>query len=109
MKPISELHQPVMLERAIELLGPALGEPGAILVDGTLGLGGHAEAFLRKFPQLTVIGIDRDQNALRLAGERLAEFANRIHLVHAVYSEILEVIDELGIESVQGILLDLGD
>jgi 16S rRNA (cytosine1402-N4)-methyltransferase len=78
------------------------------LVDGTLGLGGHAEAFLKAFPKLTLIGIDRDQNALRLAAERLEPFANRIHLEHATFSEIEEVIDNLGYESIQAVLLDLG-
>ena len=107
-KQIHELHAPVTLERCIELLGPALSGEGAVLVDGTLGLGGHSEAFLERFPNLTLVGIDRDTNALRLAGERLERFADRIHLVHAVYDEILEVIDGLGISSVQGILLDLG-
>ena len=107
-KQINELHAPVTLERCIELLGPALEAEGAILVDGTLGLGGHSEAFLERFPNLTLVGIDRDTNALRLAGERLARFEGRTHLVHAVYDEILDVLDRLGIESVQGILLDLG-
>ena len=107
-KPIHELHAPVTLERCIELLGPAVEAEGAILVDGTLGLGGHSEAFLERFPKLTLVGIDRDTNALRLAGERLERFADRIHLVHAVYDEILDVLERLGIDSVQGILLDLG-
>lgn len=107
-KQIHELHAPVTLERCIALLGPALESEGAVLVDGTLGLGGHSEAFLERFPNLTLVGIDRDTNALRLAGERLARFADRIHLVHAVYDEILEVIEGLGIKAVQGILLDLG-
>lgn len=107
-KKISELHAPVTLERCIELLAPALQGENAILVDGTLGLGGHSEAFLERFPKLTLVGIDRDTNALALAGERLARFKDRIHLVHAVYEEIEDVIDELGFEAVNGILLDLG-
>jgi 16S rRNA (cytosine1402-N4)-methyltransferase len=73
-----------------------------------LGLGGHAEAFLERFPQLTLIGIDRDQNALKLAGERLAKFGSRVKFAHATYDEIREVIEGFGIDSVQGILLDLG-
>ena len=105
---ISELHQPVMLQRAIEILGPCLTEENAILVDGTLGLGGHAEAFLNAFPNLTLIGIDRDQNALRLAAERLQPFESRIHLVHSTFDEIGKVISDLGFESVQAVLLDLG-
>jgi 16S rRNA (cytosine1402-N4)-methyltransferase len=107
-KKISELHAPVTLERTIELLTPALEVEGAVFVDGTLGLGGHSEAFLERFPKLTLVGIDRDTNALALAGERLARFSDRIHLVHAVYEEIEEVLDELDIDEVHGILLDLG-
>ena len=107
-KLISELHDPVLLERAIELLGPALTTDGAVLVDGTLGLGGHSEAFLERFPNITLVGIDRDPSALALAGERLQRFADRIHLVHAVYEEILDVLDELEISAANGILLDLG-
>jgi 16S rRNA (cytosine1402-N4)-methyltransferase len=107
-KKISELHAPVTLERTIELLTPALEVDGAVFVDGTLGLGGHSEAFLERFPNLTLVGIDRDTNALALAGERLARFSNRTHFVHAVYEEIEEVLDELDIDEVHGILLDLG-
>lgn len=107
-KNISELHAPVTLERTIELLAPALELEGAVFVDGTLGLGGHSEAFLERFPNLTLVGIDRDTNALALAGERLARFSGRTHLVHAVYEEIEDVLDELGIDEVHGILLDLG-
>ena len=107
-KPIDQIHAPVLLERCLEVLGPALEGKPAVLVDGTLGLGGHSEAFLERFPQLTLIGIDRDTNALRLAGERLARFADRTHLVHAVYNEIADVVDELGFDGVDGILLDLG-
>jgi 16S rRNA (cytosine1402-N4)-methyltransferase len=108
MNQISELHEPVLLERCIEILGETLAADNAILVDGTLGLGGHSEAFLKKFPNLTLVGIDRDENALNLAGERLAPFADRIHLVQAVYSEIAEVLNELGIDQVDAVLLDLG-
>jgi len=108
MTEISFLHQPVLLERCIALLGDALSSEGAILVDGTLGLGGHSEAFLQRFPKLTLVGIDRDENALKLAGERLAPFADRIHLVQAVYSEIPEVLEELGLDLADAVLLDLG-
>jgi 16S rRNA (cytosine1402-N4)-methyltransferase len=107
-KQINQLHAPVMLERCIEVLGVAIDGKPAILVDGTPGLGGHSEAFLERFPQLTLIGIDRDTNALALAGERLARFGDRVHLVHAVYEEIAEVIEDLGYEAVDAILLDLG-
>ena len=107
-KPIDQIHEPVLLQRCIDVLAPALEGKPAVFVDGTLGLGGHSEAFLERFPQLTLIGIDRDTNALRLAGERLARFADRTHLVHAVYNEIGEVVADLGFDGVDGILLDLG-
>jgi 16S rRNA (cytosine1402-N4)-methyltransferase len=97
-----------MLNRTIEILGASVSTPGAILVDCTLGLGGHTEAFLEKFPELTVLGIDRDQNALALAGERLARFGDRVKFAHATYDQVLEVLADLGIASVQGVLLDLG-
>lgn len=102
------LHTPVMLERCLDLLAPALDRADAVLVDATLGLGGHAEAFLRRFPHLTFVGLDRDPQALELARERLAPFAARIHLVHAVYDEIAVVVARLGFPLVAGILFDLG-
>jgi len=107
-KEINELHTPVALEYALEMLGPALSGDSAVMVDGTLGLGGHTEAFLDKFENLTVIGIDRDEKALELASSRLARFGNRVRFANAVYSEILEVIEAEGFDSVDAILLDLG-
>lgn len=108
VKNIAELHEPVLLQRTIDILGPSLSRENAILVDCTLGLGGHSEAFLEQFPNLILIGIDRDPNALRLAGERLVRFADRTHLVHAVYDEIADVVADLGYSEVDAILLDLG-
>jgi 16S rRNA (cytosine1402-N4)-methyltransferase len=104
----NSLHTPVMLERTIELLAPALQRPGAVLVDATLGLGGHAEAFLDRFPELVFVGLDRDPHALQLTGERLAPFGERVHLVHTVYDRFAETLDDLGIPAVAGILFDLG-
>ena len=102
------LHTPVNLERTLELLTPALSAPGAVLIDATLGMGGHAEAFLTALPELTLVGLDRDTHALALAGERLAPFGDRVHLVHTIYDRIEEVLAELGITEVAGILFDLG-
>ncbi len=101
-------HIPVLLERCIELLAPAVTAPGAILVDGTLGLGGHAEAFLTRFPELRVVGIDRDPTALALSAERLASFGTRVVLVQATYDQIIEVLAGAGLDAPQGVLLDLG-
>jgi len=105
---LNDIHIPVMLDRCVELLAPALSAPGAILVDATLGMGGHAEAFLTRFPELTLVGLDRDTDALAIAGERLAPFGDRVHLVHTVYDAIAEALESLGIERVDGILFDLG-
>jgi 16S rRNA (cytosine1402-N4)-methyltransferase len=107
-KAIDELHVPVALDYALEILGPAVTRQGAVMVDGTLGLGGHTEAFLNTFEHLTVIGIDRDTEALKLASERLAKFGNRVRFAHAVYSEIEEVVAENGFKNVDAVLLDLG-
>jgi 16S rRNA (cytosine1402-N4)-methyltransferase len=104
----AEKHLPVLLERCIELLAPALSEPHAVYVDCTLGMGGHTQGMLRAFPSLTAIGIDRDPQALELAGERLKEFGDRFVPVHATYDQIEQVVADQGFEGVQGILMDLG-
>ncbi|MDQ1581261.1 MAG: rRNA (cytosine1402-N4)-methyltransferase [Microbacteriaceae bacterium] len=104
----NQLHTPVMLERCVELLAPALSEPGAILVDATLGMGGHSEAFLSRFPELILVGLDRDPEALSIAGERLAPFGDRAHLVHTVYDGIDQALEDLGMGEVNGVLFDLG-
>lgn len=104
----NEIHTPVLLERCIELLAPALEKPGAVFVDATLGMGGHSEAILTRFPNLTLVGLDRDTEALAIAEERLKGFGDRVHLVHTVYDGIGEALDELGINEVAGVLFDLG-
>lgn len=101
-------HVPVLLERVLELFEPALATPDAVLVDATLGLGGHADALLSAHPSLTLVGLDRDPAALRLAGERLAVHGDRVHLVHAVYDELPAVLARLGFPRVAGVLMDLG-
>jgi 16S rRNA (cytosine1402-N4)-methyltransferase len=101
-------HVPVLLDRVLALLAPALEEPASVLVDATLGLGGHTEAILQHCPEARVVGIDRDTNALERAGDRLADFGDRITLVHAVYDEIPEVLGDLGLKQVNGVLFDLG-
>ena len=101
-------HVPVLLDRVVALVAPALDHPGSVLVDATLGLGGHAEAVLERCPSARVIGVDRDQHAIDLAGARLAGYGERITLVHAVYDEIPEVLADLGLASVDGVLFDLG-
>jgi 16S rRNA (cytosine1402-N4)-methyltransferase len=104
----TSLHTPVLLARTVELLAPSLAAPGAVLVDATLGLGGHAETFLTRFPELVLVGIDRDEEALTLAGERLAPFGSRIRLVHAVYDAVPDALESQGFARATGILFDLG-
>ena len=101
-------HVPVLRDRVVELLGPALTEPGAVYVDGTLGMGGHALAVLEAFPQVRLVGIDRDSEALDLARQRLSAHADRLTLVHAVYDELASVLDTLGLRTVDAALFDLG-
>ena len=106
------LHEPVMVGRIVELLAPALTAPGAVFVDGTLGLGGHTEALLRAAPNSRAVGIDRDPEALASAGRRLAPFGDRVTLVHAVYDELPDVLARLELDDAGGgvsaVLLDLG-
>lgn len=101
-------HVPVLLDRVLELLTPVLQRPGSVLVDATLGLGGHCAAVLERCPAARVVGIDRDPQALSLAGRRLAPFGDRLTLVQAVYDDLEEVLAEHGLECVQAVLFDLG-
>lgn len=102
------LHVPVLRDRVLTLLAPALDSHDAVVLDATLGLGGHSEALLLAHPRLRLIGLDRDQQALDLTAQRLVQFADRIELVHAVYDQIPEVLAGLGLTRVQGVLFDLG-
>lgn len=101
-------HVPVLRERIIALLAPAAAGPNAVVVDGTLGMGGHSEALLEACPGARVIGIDRDTEALALAGERLARFGDRFRGVRAVFDELDTVLDAIGVDRIDGALFDLG-
>lgn len=104
----AQLHTPVMLRECLELLAPVAQRPEAVLVDATLGLGGHTEALLSAHPQLTVIGLDRDSEALALASERLKRFGDRFVGVHTVYDHITDAVQGAGISEIDGVLFDLG-
>jgi 16S rRNA (cytosine1402-N4)-methyltransferase len=98
------VHRPVLLDEVIGWLKP---QAGAVLVDGTVGAGGHAAALARQIgPTGRILGLDRDPAMLALAKETTAGLP--VTLVHASYSAMREVLVELGITSVQGVLLDLG-
>jgi 16S rRNA (cytosine1402-N4)-methyltransferase len=102
------MHEPVLLERVLALFAPALTERSAVLVDATVGLGGHADALLSAHPALTLVGLDRDPSALAASTDRLARHGDRVHLVHAVYDQMPVVLAELGLSTVDGVLFDLG-
>jgi 16S rRNA (cytosine1402-N4)-methyltransferase len=109
-------HVPVLLQRCVELLTPALTRSrpdgsDAVLVDATIGAGGHAERFLTALPGLRLIGLDRDPSALDIARTRLGRFADRVTLVHTRFDGLVPALAECGYaaeESVDGVLFDLG-
>ena len=101
-------HVPVLLERVLDVLAPALAVDRPVVVDATLGLGGHTEAMLDRFPDVHVIGIDRDPEALARAAARLAAYGDRVTFAHAVYDEIAEVVTDAGYRRVSAVLFDLG-
>jgi 16S rRNA (cytosine1402-N4)-methyltransferase len=103
----SYAHVPVLLDRCVGLLAPALTGPDAVVVDCTLGMGGHAEALLARTPA-RLVGLDRDPEALRRSRERLQPYGERVTLVHAVYDALPQVLADLGLDAVQGVLFDLG-
>jgi len=106
---INSTHVSVMLDRCIDLLTPAIESTlNPVIVDATLGLGGHSESLLARFPNLTVIGIDRDADALARATARLAPFANRLHTAHATFDSIGEIVQSFGYSQITGALFDLG-
>ncbi len=100
-------HVPVLLERTVELLAPALAN-GGVVIDCTLGLGGHAEALLTAAPKAHLVGIDRDTAALALASERLRPFGERFTPVHTTYDDISGALAAAGESEANGILMDLG-
>jgi 16S rRNA (cytosine1402-N4)-methyltransferase len=107
MEPASG-HLPVMLDRVVELLAPALQPAGAVLVDATLGRAGHARALLAAHPGLRLIGIDADATAIEESRRVLTEFAGRVLLIQAVYDQLPRILADAGERSVQGVLFDLG-
>ena len=102
-------HIPVALERCIALLTPAIERTSnPIVIDATLGMGGHSKALLETFPNLKIIAFDRDKGAIEIATKNLNNVIDRVVIVHGVYDEISEVLAGMGISEVDGILFDLG-
>jgi 16S rRNA (cytosine1402-N4)-methyltransferase len=102
-------HTPVLKDRCRELLAPALTDDGALVIDATLGLGGHAEALLDAFPHIRLLGLDRDPHALAASMKRLAPFGKRVAFARVRFDDMAQAVSEHfpGV-SPQGILLDLG-
>ena len=98
-------HRPVLLRETIELLA---AERGGLFVDCTVGLGGHSEAILQASSDAQVLGIDRDEEALELAGRRLALYGSRFRAVHADFRELTRVLATAKVRQVRGVLADLG-
>ena len=102
-------HISVMRDRCVDLLAPAIeASANPVVVDATLGLGGHTEALLQRFENLNVIGIDRDEIALERARKRLAPFGDRLKTAHCVFDEISSVVESFGYSHINGALFDLG-
>ncbi len=102
-------HISVMRDTCIDLLTPAINKSETpVVVDATLGLGGHSEALLESNPNLVLIGIDRDLDAIVKAKNRLVKYENRAMLSHAIFDEITDVVNSFGFKQVDGILFDLG-
>lgn len=100
-------HEPVLAAEVAELLVPAL-TGGGVLLDATVGLGGHARRLLLGAPRATLIGIDRDAHALAQARARLTALGERVELVHADFSQLAAVLERLGSPPLRGVLFDLG-
>ena len=103
---MSDGHEPVLLNEVLEWLAP---HPGGRYCDATVGLGGHAREILRRSaPDGTLVGLDRDRDAIAAAGATLAEFGDRVTLVHTPFSQVRDVLTRVGAVPVDGFLVDLG-
>ncbi|WEV63594.1 16S rRNA (cytosine(1402)-N(4))-methyltransferase RsmH [Bifidobacterium sp. ESL0732] len=110
MTDLNNIHTPVLLDECVRLVAPALEHPDAVVVDCTLGLAGHATAFLKAAPQARLVGIDRDEEALSMATERMEEagLGARFTPIHAAFDEFDDVLENLGLKHVDAAFMDLG-
>lgn len=108
-KPLEEIHIPVLLQECLDLLAPAIeNKTTAVMIDATLGMGGHSYYALERFENLKVIGIDRDEQAIAIATKRLEKFGDRFQAVHTTYDNIDQVVAKHTDGAVDAILMDLG-
>ncbi len=109
MSPRDEhVHEPVLMRQVLESLSPDPATLTGWIIDGTLGAGGHAHALLTRCPNISLLGLDQDPELIEIAGERLAEFGDRVRIVNARHSNLAEVVADEGIGRPAGMLLDLG-
>jgi len=99
-------HEPVLLDKVLEYLTPSRKD--GTLVDATVGLGGHAEALLETHPDVRLIGIDRDPEALERSRQRLSRFGDRVTLVRGRHESLIDILKQSGTEAISGLLADLG-
>lgn len=99
-------HEPVLLEPVLEYLEP--NRPDGVIVDATVGLGGHAEALLERHPDVRLIGIDRDPEALERSRTRLSRFGDRVTLARGRHESLIDILKQSGVEAISGLLADLG-
>jgi 16S rRNA (cytosine1402-N4)-methyltransferase len=100
-------HDPVLVEAVVDIFRPAL-EGGGVVVDATIGRGGHSARILESFPRVRLIGIDRDPESLEASRSRLAPFLDRVRLVREDFALLSSILERLGASEVRGVLLDLG-
>jgi 16S rRNA (cytosine1402-N4)-methyltransferase len=100
------VHQPVLLKEVVEYLTPSRAD--GVIVDATVGLGGHAEALLERHPAVRLVGIDRDPEALERSAERLSRFADRVTLVRGRHESLIDILKQSGVTGISALLADLG-
>ncbi|MFT4147883.1 MAG: 16S rRNA (cytosine(1402)-N(4))-methyltransferase RsmH [Micrococcaceae bacterium] len=108
-KDVAQLHTPVLLNRCLELMSPAIeGVQHPVVIDATLGMGGHSLEILQRFPAVHLICIDRDAQAIELAKRRLHKHLDRVTFYHGLYSEIGQALAKAKMNQVNAVLFDLG-
>ncbi|HEV7765677.1 MAG TPA: 16S rRNA (cytosine(1402)-N(4))-methyltransferase RsmH [Thermoanaerobaculia bacterium] len=99
-------HAPVLLQETLEFLEP--NRPDGVIVDATVGLGGHSEALLERHPDVRLVAIDRDPEALERSRERLSRFGDRVTFARGRHESLIDILKQYGIETISGLLADLG-
>jgi len=103
---VTEAHEPVLLQEIVEFLRPNRSD--GTLVDATVGLGGHAEALLQRYPAARLIAIDRDPRALDIARDRLRKFEERVTFVQERHEKLIDILKQSRVAAASGVLADLG-